>query len=200
MEMQEKDDLKDIEELSNKTRIDILKHCRENLMTITELQKKLNIAYKNVFLQVKYLEKMGSVVRISLDEQNNLTYVIPLYFTEEFTDFNEFETNFQRIASFSKTLILEFIPGENNEHESEAHRVTLQVKKILLFIKNNYPKLKFEINYKFSSRKARFRIKGKLELKLVEPLIRTSLKIMSKEERSKLKFDIENYIKLLNKS
>jgi hypothetical protein len=179
----------------SETKWKILDLSENEFISVSQLQQRLNISYKNIIVNLNDLEKDEKIMRLSLDEPSNITYIIPLSITEFFTDFKELEKKFTSIANLSKTITIDF-PLKDND-ETSINNVTSEARNILILKRNKFPDVKLRIHYE-PHRTNRYKIIIKLEPRKLTPILKPKLKLMDKNQREKIKFDFNGFINLYN--
>lgn len=175
----------------NDTKIKILDFSENSLITVSELKNKLEMTYKNIIANLNFLEDHHKIMRVSLKEQNNPTYIIPLQPSSDLLYLEDIEKNINILAPFSKHIVIRALVSK----ESFELR---DIEKIFSIIRR-YPDVKFDLNISYyNSSIKKYRIRAELISKKIEPIIKSKLKEMDKEHRSKLKFDLNGFINLLN--
>ena len=150
------------------TKQNILSVCRRKLLSMTDLQKEMKIVYKNIFVHSQSLEKSGKILKISLDEQNNFTYIIPLVFYEKFSSIEEIEDILKIISPFLDEVQV-YILISRNELNNEL-RYALEKNLINLIDKETDLKIEF-ISEKSSKKYKHYHLGGFFNSEKIKSLI-----------------------------
>jgi hypothetical protein len=179
----------------SETKWKILDYSENEFISVSQLREKLNISYKNVIANLNDLQEDEKIIRLSLDEPSNITYILPLSISEFFSSFQELEEKLISIARFSKSITIN-LPIRNLD-DSEITNLVSEARKILLINKNKFPEVKFRTSFE-CRRINKYKIVIKLDPKKITAVMKPKLKEMDREQRSKLKFDLNGFIKLLS--
>lgn len=175
----------------NDTKLKILNFSENSLTKVSDLKNKLDMTYKNVIANLNYLEEHHKIMRVSLKEQNNPSYIIPLHPSSNLQSIEDLEENISILAPFSKHITIRVLLSRESFELGDIEKISLIVKR--------YPDIRFDLNISYYNPSIKkYRLRVELIPEKIKPIIKSKLKEMDKEKRSKLRFDLNGFIKLLS--